>query len=51
MDTVPWQIFSVIVTVCLATVIVNALIMGQCIKLYTEYFKDRSASRRRETQP
>lgn len=40
-----------VVVVCLASVVSNLLILGQCIKLYTEYFKDRSASRRREAQP
>lgn len=42
--------FSMLLTVFvgLGTVVVNLLILGMAVKLYTEYFKDRSASRRRD---
>jgi hypothetical protein len=33
----------------IGSIIVNVLIASLVVKLYTEYFKDRSASRRRDS--
>ena len=37
---------KIVVFVGLGSVVCNLLIVGLVVKLYTEYFKDRSASRR-----
>lgn len=36
----PFNIF--VASVCVATVFINLFLLGYTIKLYTEYFKDRS---------
>lgn len=38
---------DLIVGVCLATVLINLAVLALTLKLYTEYFKDRSIAGRK----
>lgn len=42
----PNAVICVAVSFAVITVVLNLIILGLNIKLYTEYFKDRSQSRR-----